>query len=315
MRVMPTLFTTIFGLCAALPLALPSPAVAAEWLAPAADEQITAGWVKDVAKAFKSNRFKNVFMNQPFGCDQCQILGYLNDAAEALENDQTKLAKSFVHRALGVLQEGREQHWYSEADIRPIKRLIIKKANQGFREAGGSQAALSPPSDRGRDPRYERGDAPLFSRSQDEDRGFGSRKDRWSGYTSNRPFGLTNEPPDRDGGYRGSASSDRRGRYPGRYEEKDFFSDQYADELAADQPRRSSQRAQQNREDRRQRQDRMSSKDAGFHDMSREEFRRMNQRHYDDRFATAEELKGSADQDFDADRYIGPRGPVRHPGD
>lgn len=64
-------------------------------------------------------------MNQPFGCDQCRILDYLTNAAEALDNDQSKLAKSFVRRA---------------RDTHVVKQLIMRKASQGFREAGAKQA-------------------------------------------------------------------------------------------------------------------------------------------------------------------------------
>ncbi len=170
--------------------ALPSQGLAAAWLAPAADERITADWVEDVAVAFKKDRFKNVFMNQPFGCDQCTILGFLNDAADAMENDQPKQAKSFIRRALKVLDQGKRQGWYTEADIRPIKRLILQKANEGLNESGAGHLALSVPRDRGHNGRYERGDEPLFSGSGEEE-SYGSTRDRWTGYTEGHPFGLT----------------------------------------------------------------------------------------------------------------------------
>lgn len=171
---------------------LPASSQAAEWLAPAADERITADWVRDVARQLRKNRFKNVFMNQPFGCDQCRILHYLNNAADALDNDQPKLAKSFVKRALHVLKDGKEEGWYTSADIRPIKRLIIQKADQAFKEAGGEQLALSVPEKR-RDERYDRGDDPLFSRSG-EDEAYGDRTDRWPEYR-----GASGNSDDRQG--------------------------------------------------------------------------------------------------------------------
>lgn len=152
---------------------------AAEWLAPAADERITADWVRDVAQELRKNRYKNVFMNQPFGCDQCRILHYLNNAADALDNDEPKLAKSFVKRALRVLRDGKEEGWYSSADIRPIKRVIIQKADKAFKEAG-AELAFSIPKNR-RDERYARGDDPLFSRSG-EDEAYGERTNRWPAY-------------------------------------------------------------------------------------------------------------------------------------
>ncbi len=211
----------VAGACGLGIATMPAPStLAAEWLAPAPQANITADWVKDVAKALKSNRFKNVFMNQPSGCDQCRILDYLDDAADALENGQPKLAESFVRRALNVLNDGVEDHWYSEEDVRPIKRLIIKKANQGFHEAG-AKLALAIPERQERDARYERGEEPLFPPSAEarESREYGSRRDRWSGYTSGDRFGLTNEPPDRNGG---------------RYRDSDIFSDQFAEQGETD---------------------------------------------------------------------------------
>lgn len=217
------------GACGMGALTLSAPhALAAEWLAPAPQAVITADWVKDVAKAFRSNRFKNVFMNQPFGCDQCRILEYLDNAAEALENDEPKLAESFVRRALNVLNDGVEDHWYGEADVRPIKRLIIKKANQGFQQAGAPRFALSVPERQERDSRYERGEEPLFEPSY-ESRAYGSRRDRWTGYTSQDRFGLTRELPDRNG----------------RYRESDMFSDQYADQGEADSVHKRSSKQRQ----------------------------------------------------------------------
>jgi hypothetical protein len=158
---------------------LPASSEAAEWLAPAAEQRITAGWVRDVAQELRKSRFKNVFMNQPFGCDQCRILHYLNNAAGALDNDQPKLAKSFVKRALRVLKDGKEEGWYTGADIRPIKRLIIQKADNAFKEAG-ADLALSIPAQR-RDERYAAGDEPLFSRSG-KDEAYGERTNRWPDY-------------------------------------------------------------------------------------------------------------------------------------
>ncbi|HJT21798.1 MAG TPA: hypothetical protein VJ746_15080 [Nitrospira sp.] len=183
-----------------LSVARPVSAQAAQWLAPAAEERITADWVREVATALKKPRYKNVFMNQPFGCDQCRVIEFLNRAADALDDENPKLAKSFVRRALNVFENGLEQGWYDEEDIQPIRRLIIAKANQGFKEAGASQRAMSPPADVGEDQRYQRGRPPMFSRSGGDEDEYGSRTDRWSGYTSQKRLGLTNEPPDRGSG-------------------------------------------------------------------------------------------------------------------
>ncbi|OQW32316.1 MAG: hypothetical protein A4E19_20020 [Nitrospira sp. SG-bin1] len=179
----------MMGIFGAIALILPIPGVAAPWLAPAADEHISAQWVKDVARALESNRFKNVFMHQAFGCDQCAILGFLNDAADALESDNPRLAKSLVRRALPVLDDGRELGRYSKHDIRPIKRLIIRKANEGFKEFGAEQFARSMQHE-SRDPRYEEGDDPLFGQSDKADH-YEKEPDRWTGYTGESRYGLT----------------------------------------------------------------------------------------------------------------------------
>lgn len=176
--------------CSCLALMLPASSPAAPWLAPAADEHITAPWVQAVAKALKGNRFKNIFMNQAFGCDQCAILGYLNDAAEALEGDEPKAARSFVRRALRVLDDGKELGWYSDRDIEPIKRVILRHAKKGFKESGAGQFAKSTPRQRGPDPRYEQGENPLFDRSGEDEYGM-SESERWTGYTRGNRGGLT----------------------------------------------------------------------------------------------------------------------------
>lgn len=179
----------IAGIFSSIALILPLPGTAAPWLAPAADENITAEWVKDVAKKLETNRFKNVFVNQASGCDQCRILSYLNDAADALDGDNPTLAKSFVNRALSVLDDGQQQGRYSDLDIRPIKRAIIQKANQGFEESGVGPFTRSIPGE-SRDPRYEHGDDPLFGQSGEADY-YGSIPDRWGGYTHGSRYGLT----------------------------------------------------------------------------------------------------------------------------
>ncbi|ALA59155.1 hypothetical protein [Nitrospira moscoviensis] len=238
MKLLTSSFVGVSGLFSALLLVLsPAPAEAAPWLAPAADERISADWVKDVAQAFRKNRFKNVFMNQPFGCDQCRIIHFLNNAAEALDNDRPKLAKSFIHRALAVLEDGKDEGWYTDADVRPIKRLIIEKANQGLKEAGAAQLALSPPRERGKDPRYERGDDPLFSRS-DRSNQYGGGQERWSGYTEEHTYGLTerldvdrDRQAQRDSRSARSRQSDE-GRFDRYYSEDFSFEEQDAGQRA-----------------------------------------------------------------------------------
>ncbi len=215
-----------------LSVARPVSAQAAQWLAPAAEERITADWVREVATAFKKPRYKNVFMNQPFGCDLCRVIEYLNHAAEALDDENPKLAKSFVRRALNVFENGLQQGWYDEEDIRPIRRLIIAKANRGFKEAGAAQQAMSPPAELGEDQRYQRGRPPMFSRSERDEDEYGSRTDRWSGYTSQRRLGLSDEPPDR-----GSDEQDMSREEVRRYNERDSKRGAERDRLAASEER------------------------------------------------------------------------------
>jgi hypothetical protein len=216
-----------------------APSQAAEWLAPAADERISADWVRDVAQELRKNRFKNVFMNQPFGCDQCRILHYLNNAAGALDDDQPKLAKSFVKQALRVLRDGKEEGWYSSADIRPIKRLIIQKADQAFKEAGADLAVSAP--EKRRDARYERGDDPLFSRSG-EDEAYGERTNRWPSYREDdardvRQKRARSRDASRD-------REERRGQQAARGEDRgqDFYAQDW-DQLGFEDDSRSNERS------------------------------------------------------------------------
>ena len=62
------------------------------------------------------------------------------------------------------------------------------------------------------------------------------------------------------------------------------------------------------------------SRDGQEEAMSREEFRRANQRNYqgatkDNRFENKQDLKASANEQYDASSMRGPQGPIRHPGD
>ena len=293
MRVLTSSRVGISGLLATCLFAFsPSASPAAQWLAPAAEERISADWVKDVARALRKERFKNVFMNQPFGCDQCRIIEFLNHAADALDNDKPKLAKSFIQRALNVFDNGLEEGWYEDADVRPIKRLIITKANQGFKESG-AQPALSAPPGQKEDQRYERGRPPLFSRADESDE-VGSRTDRWSGYTEHRRLGLTNEPPDRGDRYQDQDS--------------DASSDQYGDRGQRSSARKS--RASQDR------QDRMSSRGRGSQDMSQERWREFNDRDFDSSYEAAQALNDAAEAQYQRNPMISSRqGRSRQSGD
>ncbi len=174
---------------------LSAEAQAAPWLAPAADEHVTAQWVQDVAQELSRERNRQVLINTPSGHPQATILGYLNDAADALEAHQERSAKDLIRRALGVLEEGVEYGWLSDSDIRPIKRTILSSFNRAMRDGMKGQA--------------DQGDDPAASRTGE----------RWTGYTQNRPLGLTErldvDRRSRQGGQRSQAS------YEGRSDDRD----------------------------------------------------------------------------------------------
>jgi len=136
-------------------------------LAPAGDEHITAGWVQAVARELERDRTQRILMNTPSGSPQAPILGYLDDAAAALEENQYEYAKDLVGRALGVLDDVVESGWVSPSQIKPIKQMIVSS----FKRAAHGDT----------------GDAA----KQDDDKGYGPQGDRWTGYTENRRLGLT----------------------------------------------------------------------------------------------------------------------------
>lgn len=160
-------------LCGSAMVATGGPSTEAQgapWLAPAADEHVTAQWVQDVAHELRRERNRNVLINVPSGHPQAAILGYLNDAADALEAGQERSAKDLVRRALGILEDGVQYGWLSESDIKPIRRTILASFNRAMRDV--PREAKS------------KGD-------QGEDLALSRKAERWTGYTQNRPLGLT----------------------------------------------------------------------------------------------------------------------------
>ncbi len=142
-------------------------AQAAPWLAPAADEHITAQWVLDVARELDRERNRQILTNMPSGGTQSAILGYLNDAAAALQDNQSRYAKDLVRKALGVLDEGVEFGWLSPYEVKPIKRMIVANFNRAARGTARSSA------------------------EQENEDGLARKRERWDGYTENRELGLT----------------------------------------------------------------------------------------------------------------------------
>lgn len=96
-------------------------ALAAQWLAPAASDHITAEWVKHIEADLSSKPFNQVFMGMPADPPIPAVLHLLNNAAHALANDNKQYAQLFVNDAIRVLASGVTKGWYSATDIEPVK--------------------------------------------------------------------------------------------------------------------------------------------------------------------------------------------------
>ena len=152
----------------------PTTAHAAQWLAPAAAEKIKARWVKEVDYELRSDQFKNLFINAPGGAPHAAILRYLNHAADALQAGDKDSARSFVDQALHVVERGIDKGWYSRADIKPLRDMIVAKADAAIMGKKTS-GEISP--------------------------------ERWTGYTLGDPMGLTGrfDDPEASGRYQAEA--------------------------------------------------------------------------------------------------------------
>jgi hypothetical protein len=139
-------------------LALFTDALAAQWLAPAASDHITAEWVKQIEADLGRKPFKNVFMGTPGDPPIPALLHLLNNAARALADNKKDYAKLFINDALRILDNGVSKGWYSPTDIQPVKDMITKRAEAAL-EGKTTTAPTSP---------------------------------RWTGYSENKPLGLTN---------------------------------------------------------------------------------------------------------------------------
>jgi hypothetical protein len=133
-------------------------ALAAQWLAPAASDHITAEWVKHIEADLSSKPFNQVFMGMPADSPIPAVLHLLNNAAHALANDNKQYAQLFVNDAIRVLDNGVTKGWYSATDIDPVKAMIQQRANAAF-EGKSVNSTANP---------------------------------RWTGYSANKPLGLTN---------------------------------------------------------------------------------------------------------------------------
>jgi hypothetical protein len=138
-------------------LAAPSFGSAADWLAPASDQAVTAPWVKDIAAQLEREPYRDVLVNTPGEPPHPAVVRYLNNAAQALQAGNKLLAQSYIDRTIGIFDSGVLRGYYSRSEVEPIKKLI--------REKGA--AAMN-------------GEKIPVAREQG----------RWSGYTHQEPLGL-----------------------------------------------------------------------------------------------------------------------------
>jgi hypothetical protein len=185
----------LFGMVSGV-IAVPPIGQAAPWLAPAADERLKADWVRQVARELTRERHRRVLINIPFGSPQVSILGYLNDADEALQADEERYARDLVRRALDVLDDGVDYGWLRESDVRPIKNVILSQFHAALDELGQERNAYGARQGYGQPKSKNRRDAELANRDRADERGksfddFQSHRGRWTGYTRGHELGLT----------------------------------------------------------------------------------------------------------------------------
>jgi hypothetical protein len=152
----------IAGFVVAAALLFATPGLAADWLAPAADQDVTAPWVNDITSQLEKDAYRDVFMNALGNSPQAVVVRYLNNAAQALQAGNKPLAQSYVDRTIDIFDKGVRQDYYSQADVEPIKKLIRTRA----------EAAI-------------KGEAKMVTGTQPAD--------RWTGYTHDKSLGLTND--------------------------------------------------------------------------------------------------------------------------
>lgn len=149
------------GLVIAIALMSAAPGSAADWLAPAADQTVTAPWVNDIAAQLEGDAYRNVFMNAMGNSPQSAAVRYLNSASQALDVGNKPLAQSYVDRTIAIFDEGVLRGYYSRTDVEPIKTMIRTRAEAAIKGEPQNMASES--------------------------------ANRWTGYTHDKPLGLTNE--------------------------------------------------------------------------------------------------------------------------
>lgn len=153
---------TIAGFVVAVAVLFATPGLTADWLAPAADQTVTAPWVKDLTAQVQQDPYRGVFMNALGNSPQALVVRYLNNAAQALQDGNKPLAQSYVDRTIEIFDNGVRRGYYSRADVEPITKMIRTQAGAAIK---GEQVATANQTD-----------------------------DRWTGYTNKKPLGLTHEP-------------------------------------------------------------------------------------------------------------------------
>lgn len=147
--------------CVVAVLLFAGPGFAADWLAPAADQTVTAPWVKNVTAKLNEEPYRGVFANSMGEPPHSAIVRYLNGAADAIQAGNKPLAESYVDRTIAIFDNGVRKGNYMRAEVEPIKQLIRSAAESAMK--GGQVAAAV----------------------EDEE--------RWAGYTQHKPLGLANE--------------------------------------------------------------------------------------------------------------------------
>lgn len=147
--------------CAAVALLFASPVFSADWLAPAADQTVTATWVKDVTKKLGEKPYRDVFANSMGQPPHSAIVRYLNGAAQAIEAGNKPLAESYIDMTLDIFDRGVRRGYYMRSDVEPIKKMIRTAAEGAMK--GEKVAAAA------------------------------KEEERWAGYTEHKTLGLANE--------------------------------------------------------------------------------------------------------------------------
>ncbi|WP_455378769.1 hypothetical protein [Petrachloros mirabilis] len=119
--------------CVVAVLLFASPAFAADWLAPAADQTVTASWVKNVTAKLNEEPYRDVFANSMGEPPHSAIVRYLNAAANAIEAGNKPLAESYIDRTIAIFDNGVRRGYYLREDVEPIKKFICSAAESAMK--------------------------------------------------------------------------------------------------------------------------------------------------------------------------------------